>query len=117
MLVSLPYDVLNVIMGHLEIESKLIIHRICKDFINYQLLCSVCDKTPLLPVAANDKIKCYKCTENHTLCENDKILWEKFDNLSVNSKNKCYMRCELCAIKCKNSDWYHYHRSFKCKLR
>ena len=117
MLLSLPLDVLDVIFGFLEIESKLIIHRTCKDFINYQVFCSDCSSKPILPIVINGEINCYKCIENHILCEYDKILWEKFDNLSVNSKNRCYMKCEQWNIKCKNSDWYHYHKYFKCKLR
>ena len=109
-------DILDIIVNFLPYESKLIIHRVSKIFIIYEERCKTCKYKMCLPVVFKGKLNCYKCTDL-LLSKSDVQFWKSFDSLSRDHKNRSYLKCSNCNIKCKSSEWYHYHITFKCELK
>ena len=108
-------DVLSVIINFLPYESKLIIHRVSKIFLQFEEKCKTCKGKMCLPVVFMENLHCYYCT-TVLLSRSDIKLWDKFDKLSRDYRNRSYLNCSKCNLRCKNSEWYHYHISFNCAL-
>lgn len=106
-------DILCVIFQFLPPESQLIIHQVSKSFIDLQVKCGKCKNKVCLPVIFNGKLNCYYCT-TILLSKKELLLWEKFDFLSRDYKNRSYLKCPNCNLRCKSSEWFHYHIRFKC---
>ena len=103
-------DIISTIIEFLPPESKLIIHKVSKDFLQFEKRCKIC-----LPVLFQGYLHCYYCTPV-LLSKEDIKLWDKFDYLSRDYKNRSYLNCSKCKLRCKSSEWYHYHIRFKCSV-
>ena len=107
-------DIIGIIVNYLPNESKLIIHRVSKIFLPFEKLCKTCKSKMCLPVVFKGELNCYYCT-TILLSEREVIFWKKFDHLSRDYKNRSYLNCSKCKLRCKNSEWYHYHIKIKCE--
>lgn len=108
-------DILSTIIDFLPNESKLIIHRVSKNMLQFEKRCKKCKSKMCLPVMFQDDLHCYYCT-TILLSKLDTLLWKKFDYLSRDHKNRSYLNCSKCKLRCKSSEWYHYHIRFKCAV-
>ena len=108
-------DILSTIIEFLPHESKLIIHQVSKDFLQFEQRCKKCMSKMCLPVIFQGYLHCYYCT-TLLLSKEDIKLWDKFDYLSRDYKNRSYLNCSKCKLRCKSSEWYHYHIQFKCSV-
>jgi len=106
-------DIISQIVEFLPYESKLIIHRVSKAFLEFEEKCTKCNNKICLPVVFKGSLHCYYCT-TVLLSKEDVKLWNKFDHLSRDNKNRSYLNCTKCKVRCKSSEWYHYHIRFKC---
>lgn len=106
-------DILSIIIEFLPNESKLIIHQVSKNLLQFEKRCKKCKSKICLPVIFQDDLHCYYCT-TLVLSKSDIILWKKFDYLSRDYKNRSCLNCSKCKLRCKSSEWYHYHIRFKC---
>lgn len=108
-------DILSTIIEFLPHESKLIIHQVSRDFLQFEKRCKKCKSKICLPVMFQGYLHCYYCTAV-LLSKEDIKLWDKFDYLSRDYKNRSYLNCSKCKLRCKSSEWYHYHIRFKCSV-
>lgn len=106
-------DIVSIILEFLPPESQLIIHRVCKDLTQLEKRCKKCNNKMCLPVIFQGDLHCYCCAPI-LLSKSSVNLWEKFDYLSRDYKNRSYLNCSKCKLTCKSSEWYHYHITFKC---
>ena len=109
-------DILSTIIEFLPHESKLIIHRVSKSFLQFEKKCNKCNNKICLPVIFQDNVYCYYCT-TILLSKSNVDLWHRFDHLSRDNKNRSYLNCSKCKLRCKSSEWYHYHIRFKCSVK
>jgi hypothetical protein len=111
-------DLFPLILEFLPINSKFIIHKVCKFFNKYKFnMCLECNKVVKIPIETNNKIYCIDCLNKkddfiYHVTKKDKEFWIKIEFLEENIN----INCKYCGLKCNGHLWTHYHLYYYCKI-